>query len=297
MTQHIFNRASLTDLFKQRCGYDPDFDNPQTFNEKVFFRKFHDRRNILVDMTGKITARSIALATCSQVGIIPFITPRLMKWGNFSLPLVMKPTNKSGQTRIIKTKQEYEDTYARLMQIKDSHYGIEKGEWAYSQVPFQILLEPVIQGFIECHFYCFSGQCAMFICVEPYQSLPGRPTSRGPGSFTLFDSQGLQIPASIEGRPTKPLPAIPVPELVAMAERLSCGLDFVRVDLLYTPEKTWFSEYTFYPSSGCYNWRPHSFDRWLGDRWVDQLDQIFRNTHSPDPTNDPDFDRKLGGLW
>ena len=264
------SEQSLIEMFERRCGYRPDTANPTTFNEKILHRKLHDRRQVLVDMTDKITARKIAQATCPAVDIIPYVISN-DHYQPPLYPIVVKPTNKSGQTFVVHSRAEYQKAYHRLMGLKDKHYGLEKGEWPYSQVPFKIIVEPVITDFTELHFYCFNGQAVMFIVVENYRSLPNRPTSRGPGAFTLFDRFGQKINAGIEGRPTAPIPDLPLKKLVDMADRLSNGMDFVRVDLMHTHNRTYFAEYTFFPASGCYKWRPREFDTMLGGLWNEKI--------------------------
>jgi hypothetical protein len=54
----------------------------------------------------------------------------------------------------------------------------------------------------------------------------------------------------------------------AVAERLSGGLDFVRVDLYLIDGVAKFGELTNYPDAGKGVFRPASFDRVLGDCWV-----------------------------
>jgi len=261
-----FDLDNVVAMFERRCGYSPDIENPTTFNEKILYRKIHDRRQVLVDMTDKITARQIAESKCPDVDIIPYVVAN-EHYQPPLYPVVVKPTNKSGQTFVVHSRAEYQQAYHRLMRLKDKYYGLEKGEWPYSQVPFKIIVEPAISYFTELHFYCFGGLVPMFIVVEEYRSLPNRPTSRGPGSFTLFDRYGQKIEAGIEGRPTSPVPDLPLKRLVDMAESLSAGMDFVRVDLMHTHNRTYFAEYTFYPASGCYKWQPREFDTILGGFW------------------------------
>jgi hypothetical protein len=59
-------------------------------------------------------------------------------------------------------------------------------------------------------------------------------------------------------------------EIIAAAERLGQGLDFVRVDLYNTLDGVILAEMTVYPESGDEN-SPTAcpeFNQWLGDQWV-----------------------------
>lgn len=53
-------------------------------------------------------------------------------------------------------------------------------------------------------------------------------------------------------------------EMVSLAEKLSEGFPFVRVDLYYVENKVLFGEMTFYPWSGYVKFTPDSFDFELG---------------------------------
>lgn len=61
-------------------------------------------------------------------------------------------------------------------------------------------------------------------------------------------------------------------DLIAAAERLGKGFDFVRVDLYSLPDRpVIFGELTFAPGSGYERFSPQKVDRWLGAKWQLQV--------------------------
>ena len=56
-------------------------------------------------------------------------------------------------------------------------------------------------------------------------------------------------------------------EMVALAEKLSPNLPFVRVDFYEVNGKTFFGELTFYPGAGYEEFTPSEWDRTLGE-WI-----------------------------
>jgi len=56
-------------------------------------------------------------------------------------------------------------------------------------------------------------------------------------------------------------------EMIAYAEALGRGLDFVRVDLYDTDEKVYFGEVTTTSGGAVDSFDPVEFDRQLGDMW------------------------------
>lgn len=58
-----------------------------------------------------------------------------------------------------------------------------------------------------------------------------------------------------------------LPEMIRIAERLSAGLKFIRVDLYNISGKIYFGELTFYPAGGIGSFTPAEWDSVLGD-WM-----------------------------
>ena len=54
-------------------------------------------------------------------------------------------------------------------------------------------------------------------------------------------------------------------EMIKIAERLSDGLKFVRVDLYNISDRIYFGEITFYPAAGFGAFSPEEWDNRLGD--------------------------------
>lgn len=53
-------------------------------------------------------------------------------------------------------------------------------------------------------------------------------------------------------------------KMFELAEKLSNGLKFARIDFYYTNEKIYFGEITFYPASGFGKFIPAEWDEKLG---------------------------------
>jgi hypothetical protein len=56
-------------------------------------------------------------------------------------------------------------------------------------------------------------------------------------------------------------------EMIATAEKLGDGMDFVRADFYDTPHQVYFGELTTTPGAGLERFRPVEFDRILGECW------------------------------
>jgi hypothetical protein len=60
-----------------------------------------------------------------------------------------------------------------------------------------------------------------------------------------------------------------LPDMLALAEQLSGGMDFVRVDLYLVDDRDlYFGEFTLCPEAGwCRFWPDRTVDRMIGDLW------------------------------
>ena len=63
--------------------------------------------------------------------------------------------------------------------------------------------------------------------------------------------------------------------MIAVAEALSAGLDFLRVDLYNTGDRIYFGEMEPYPANGFQRWNPKEFDAVLGTYWVGMANYKF----------------------
>ena len=57
-------------------------------------------------------------------------------------------------------------------------------------------------------------------------------------------------------------------DMLSIAEKLSEGFPFARIDLYSLEEKVYFGEITFYPWSGYMEFEPDEFDFVLGEKFV-----------------------------
>lgn len=138
-------------------------------------------------------------------------------------------------------------------------------EWAYKNIKPMLLLEELMideEGELpsDYKFFMIDGRCA-FIQVD---------TSRFDGH-----KRNLFTPAweKIEGTYLYPASAREIDrpkffvEMLKVAQKLSEGVDFIRVDLYETSDGVKFGELTNYPGGGNEKFTPQSLDSELGRDW------------------------------
>lgn len=144
-------------------------------------------------------------------------------------------------------------------------------EWVYGEIAPKIVVEEVLEApepgeMPDYRLFTFDG----VVKVIDFDT----PSHRRDQKSCYFDPAWREIPVTPRERPAK-LPPKPanLKEMIAVAERLGAGLDFVRVDLYNTTKGVYLGEMTLYPESGDIGTPSSSraFNTWLGQQW--QLDK------------------------
>ena len=150
--------------------------------------------------------------------------------------------------------------------LKENYY-LSGREWPYKNVPRKIICEKYMKDnadskdFTDYKFFCFDGyvDCVM-VCLD---------RSSGDTKFYFFDKDWRLKRLNVRGKNAPEDFTIPKPsgmdEMFRIAEELSKGLPFVRVDLYQSDNQIYFGELTFFPDSG--------FDKNL----LPETDQYFGN--------------------
>ena len=139
-------------------------------------------------------------------------------------------------------------------------------EWVYGKVRRRVIVE----DFLECRggaipddykSFVFHQRCR-FIQVDA-----GRFGFRIQDLFDL-DWQHLPLSGGPSWRELEPARPARIDEMVALAERLGCGTDFVRVDLFDVDGWIVFGELTRFPAGRDSPFFPESFNEEFGMPWT-----------------------------
>ncbi len=112
-------------------------------------------------------------------------------------------------------------------------------------------------------FMCFNGKVKCVFTVTERFSVDGL-------KVTFFDPAWNPLP--FERHYPKSTKTMPKPyrleKMIGLAEKLSDGIPFVRVDFYESSGQIYFGEMTFYPGSGFEEFTPAEWDKTLGS-WLD----------------------------
>ena len=249
-----------------------DLDDPQTLCEKLQWLKLYCRRPEFTTMADKYEAKRLVAKRFGEEHVIP----TLGVWENandidFSLlpdQFVLKPTHDSGGFVICRDKKNFDIENARraLNASLKKNYFLTQREWPYKHIKPRIIAEPLIKQLgkpesLEYKATCFNGKVAFVtICSGiAHAEYEKRKNDH-------FDKDFNKLNWYVNYKPAEMTPEKPRQwkEIIDLAEALSEGVPYLRVDTYIIDEKVVFGEMTFFTWAGFMHFEPEEWDLKLG---------------------------------
>lgn len=246
-------------------------DTPVTLSDKINWIKLHDRSEIRKKVADRLQAREFVKEKIGSKYLIPLIGAydelTIEIWEQLPDRFVIKANHGSGMIEIVHDKKSRDPqkiiNLTRNWQQTD--YAEFGREWVYKDLPRTIIVEELLETEEnrvpdDYKFFCFHGRVEIFqIDFDRY----------GDHRRNFYDRSFTSVPARIiyepyEGTVEKPSN---LDEAVAIADKLSAGFNFVRVDLYLMDNRIYFGELTNFPGNGFEPFTPEKFDRKFGE-WV-----------------------------
>lgn len=260
-------------VYKYTFGKPLNLKNPHTFNEKLQWLKIHDHNPLYTTMVDKYEVKKYVASIIGNQYIIPTIGV----WDSFneidfdSLPeqFVLKCTHDSGGLVICKDKSKLDMKAARARIEKSMHNNFYYWgrEWPYKNVRPRIIAEKYIEDHISAELtdyklMIFNGELkCSFVCTRRYTGEGLR--------VTFYDSDWNVMPFErYYPKEQKPMPKpTSYKKMIKLAEKLSEGIPFVRIDFYEILGQPYFGEITFFPGNGMEKFSPEDYDLTLGE-WI-----------------------------
>lgn len=268
----LSDKVYLKLMYKLNIGKKLDLKNPKTFNEKIQWLKLNDRKDIYTTMVDKYEAKKYVADLIGE----EYIIPTLGVWDKFEdidfdkLPnqFVLKCTHDSGGLVICRDKSslDIESAKKKINKcLKRNYYKLGR-EWPYKNVRPRIICEEYMQdnqhiSLRDYKFYCFNSKVKYLYISE---GLEDHSTAK----ISFLTSDWNFAPFNrLDYKPFNELPAKPsnFDKMLKLAECISKGFKFIRVDLYNINKKIYFSEFTFSPCSGYMPFSPEEWDEKLGE--------------------------------
>lgn len=249
----------LSLLHRKEVGRFPNLIRPRTFNEQILRRSLKPDPRYAA-LTDKITVREYVGKVLGEEFLVPMIsTPTEFTRRVFdSLPdrFVMKANHGSSFVEVVndKTKVRYEKLQQLATRWLSTDFYRNARERHYRDIEPRLFFEKLLldeKGKIPADYkiHCFgqkSGRPEMYIL-----HISDRFGKDPRGNIYDADWNHLDVEVGGYARSDAPDPApANLAALLDVAETLSQGFDYVRVDLYAPDEEIYFGELTFTPGAG-----------------------------------------------
>lgn len=263
-------------IYRWRHGHWPKLAEPALFTEWVQWRKLNDRDRGLALLTDKLHSKRLAHATLGEAMVVPTLWhgDLLPEMPPAPLPLMVKANHGCRQFMVVTTLEEWRRARILAPGWLKTAYGIWLDEWHYREAERTLLIEPLIGDGdvppIDYKIYVFGGRAEL---VQVHEDRAGSHR------WAQYDRQWTQLSrhASTIERP------VSLPEMLASAERLAVGRDFLRIDFYEVSGRAMFGEFCLFPGSGLDRFDPVELDHRLGRRWSEVTCRPALGVAPPNP--------------
>ncbi|MCD8396884.1 MAG: hypothetical protein LUD12_06855, partial [Lachnospiraceae bacterium] len=252
-------------------GYQMNFKNPSTLNEKIQWLKLYDSTPIKTKLADKYAVRGWVKEKLGEDVLIPMIgiyeCYEDIDFAHFPDQFVLKMSHGCGMNQIVTDKNSFSVNASRKKfdYWRKVYYGLdERQELHYRDIPHRIIAETYLEdlsGYLtDYKVYCFNGT-PVFIQVIKNRF--------GQSEMSFYDCNWNVMPFyhsyynKGDGKDPRPEQ---LEQMVYMSSQLAEGFSLVRVDwYLIGSKQIYFGEMTFTPASGARHWLPDGYDRILGE--------------------------------
>ena len=262
------------ELYEKRCGKLLDWNNLQSYTEKMQWEKLFDHDPKKITCTDKYAVRDWVAEMIGEEYLIPL----LGVWDDAndidfdSLPnqFVLKTNCSSGDVIIIRdksvlTKKDIAGYRAKLKYYLKMKFGYNTCELHYNDIKPKIVAEKLMslsgKNLLDYKFFCFDG-VPYFCWVDV-----GRYTQHRRRNFYDLNWNLQHWKQSYDNTEKEIDKPINFDKMIDIATKLSKGFSHVRVDLYNIDGKIYFGEMTFTSCSGFELIEPESANLMLGKLW------------------------------
>jgi len=244
-------------LCRHELGEFPELVHCRDYNDKIQWLKLFDQREEIVRCSDKVLVRGYIRERVGE----KYLVKLYQVHDHFSqidfdvLPkaFVIKTNHDSGTVILVRDKSKLDRKAAeeRIEEALKQPYGWSNGEWAYSYVRPQILVEEFLDPQSDVappdyKFHCVEGKIRwlQFIFDRGQETKEVIVNEEGAVMSIHFDHK-------MHHRESFRLP-LNWSEMKSVVERLAAGFRYVRVDVYGVNGHIYVGEMTFYPLMGCY---------------------------------------------
>jgi TupA-like ATPgrasp len=261
----------LTLGYRAYFGTWPDYNVPQTFNERIHAYMLKCRDPLLQLTADKVLLRDYLEKRIGKDFLVPLIgvwtSPQEVPIETIPCPSVLKASAGSGMVLLLRSPGDLNPNYVRatLQRWQRRDYSRLHREWCYTGLQRRIVAEHMLldaSGEIPADYkaYVIGGK-TRFIQVDR-----GRFATH---TRNLYSTDWQLLPARLTlNNHTLDVRPAPLSAMIEIAEELARPFEFLRVDFYVLGKRLFVGELTHYPGAGFERFFPHAFALELGDYWT-----------------------------
>ena len=270
----ISDKVYLEKKFEAHMNQKLDFDEPQTFNEKLQWLKLNDRKSEYSMMVDKYAVRKYIADTIGQEYLIPLLgvwdSVDEIDFDKLPSQFVLKCNHNSGLGMCIckdKSKLNIDKVRRELRKGLAQNYYLTGREWPYKNVKPRIIAEKYMEDCKEelsdYKVHNFNGiPKFILVCRDRFKNT-GLTEDFYDDSWNHLD---VKRPA-YSNPGDQPCPS-KLDLMLKLSKMLAKDIPFIRTDFYIIHEKLFFGELTFFPASGFSKFEPEEWDSTFGS-WID----------------------------
>lgn len=243
------DKIYIKKVYKKRTGKNLNLKNPQTFNEKQNWLKLYDRRSEYTMMVDKYKVREYVKDKVGEKYLVPLLgvwdSPEDIDFDSLPNEFVLKCNHDNGV--IIcrdKNQLDIEETKKELSYRLSRDYYKKLREWPYKNVERKIICEKFMypakgQNTVDYKLMCFDGK-VRFVALYAERFTGNLKEDYYTSEWKHISILGKEEAGDIYEKPCF------FDEMVSIAEKLSKGIPFLRVDFNIWKDMLAVGEMTFF---------------------------------------------------
>jgi hypothetical protein len=273
--QRLRGFPKIHQTFLRVHGYALDLKDPKTNNQRLVHKMITDRNPLIPITSDKVRVRDyvrekLGKALAEEI-LIPVYhiskTGRDIPNDQWDTEFFLKANHGSKSNKIIPAGEDPQIVSELAVQWLNQSYGQAMHEWAYRDIPRRIICEQVLRDEtgnipMDIKYYCFNGKCKLIFFYKDRFGEPARIFSdenRNP--IHGFQSVGYRMLEEVPKLSTHS-------RMLELAEKLSQGFQYCRVDFYSMEDKVYFGELTHYTGAGLEKLDSYEIDLALGRLWL-----------------------------
>ncbi|MBY7822346.1 hypothetical protein KW418_18930 [Vibrio fluvialis] len=257
--------------FKRYHGYDLCISDPKTFNEKLYYRKYHGNHEFMAEKADKYLVRKYVERKVGKEILIPLVGvyDRLNEdiWETLPDEFVVKSNHGSGSDHleIITSKKDADKKriIEKMNKAVSQSFGTVNHQPFYDLIDRKIVVEEYLKSNQDTpddfKFHVFKNKIFIQVDVDRYTD----------HKRSLYDEDWNKLESKLNSKyeyASKEKP-VNLDKMISIARNLAEDYDYVRVDLYNIDGRIYFGEITQTHGNGTEDFKPTTTDLEWGMLW------------------------------